>query len=235
MQFSNRAQSSTAVTTALPARPVAVPPATIDAALPPLTRAAPRPLAARLFEEAWSSLGYLLLRAITDWVLFPDGPAFMKVRGRIFTHLFGWGRGVGVARGVVVQDLGSIRVGAYTRIAAGASLAGPLEIGEHCFLGVGSIYYPGTIIGDRVAIAPRVCILTQWHEVGLPSQRAGALQKKPTRIGSGACVNAGALVLAGCHVGEGAVVAGGAKVTRRVPPNVIVAGDPAAIVHRIES
>ena len=41
------------------------------------------------------------------------------------------------------------------------------------------------------------------------------------------------MILAGCRVGEGAVVSGGAKVTRSVPPDVVVAGNPAQIVRRL--
>jgi acetyltransferase-like isoleucine patch superfamily enzyme len=190
---------------------------------------------AGLLREAFGGLGYLLLRIAADWVLFPDGPLFWKVRGRLFVWLFGWGRGVGVGRHVRFVDVRSIRVGPYTRIASHATIMGPAEIGAHCWIGEKDVIYPRTTLGDNVSLGPLVYVVTQWHALGPPSQRTGPLDYKPVRIGSGASVNAGALILAGCHVGEGAVVAGGAKVTRSVPPNVVVAGNPAAIVHRLEA
>jgi len=187
-----------------------------------------------LIRELASGAGYLLLRIVADWILFPDGPLFMKVRGRLFTWFFGWGRGVGVGRFARFLNVRSLRVGDYTRIMPYATVMGPTSIGRHCWIGEGDVIYPDTTIGDRVSMGPLVYVVTRWHPIGPPSQRSGPLTGKPIRIGEGANINAGAMILAGGNIGAGTIVAGGAKVTRSVPPNVIVAGNPAVIVHRLE-
>ena len=56
---------------------------------------------------------------------------------------------------------------------------------------------------------------------------------KPVRICKNAWVGAGATILPGVTVGENAVVAAAAVVTKDVPANTIVAGNPARIIKTI--
>ncbi|HKY34261.1 MAG TPA: acyltransferase [Candidatus Polarisedimenticolia bacterium] len=187
-----------------------------------------------LGREVVDGLGNALLSFLSNWVLFVDGPLVWKVRGRLYSWILGWGRGVGVARFVTFENIRTIRVGEYSRIMRNAVLMGPIEIGSHCWIGEGNMLYPETTLEDGVALGPVVAIVTQWHEIGPPERRAGQLRRRSIRIGRGACINAGAMVLAGCSIGEGAVVAGGSKVTRRVPPHCVVAGNPAVLVRRLD-
>jgi acetyltransferase-like isoleucine patch superfamily enzyme len=211
-----------------------------------------REILAGLVREAVNGAGYTLLRILTDWIIFPDGPLVAKLRGRVFRWLFGWGKGVAVRRNVVFRNVRSIRVGAYAQIMTSAVLDGPISIGERSIVSEGALLYPGTSIGDhcyvgersvlyhqtaighRVSLGPLVYVITRWHEMGPPTRRTGPVLQKPVRIGEGAIVNGCSIVLPGCDIGNGAVVAGGAKVTRRVPPNVVVAGNPAVVMHRLE-
>lgn len=82
-------------------------------------------------------------------------------------------------------------------------------------------------IGDDVAIAQRVLVLTQTHQVGRPDRRAGTLDTAPVTIGDGCWIGAGAVVLPGVTIGAGSIVAAGAVVNRDVAPNTLVAGVPA--------
>ena len=193
----------------------------------------PAEKATGLARELLVGAGYLLLGVLADWVIFSEGQLSNKLRGRIFSLLFGWGKGVGVGRFVSFQNIRSIRVGPYTRIQRESRIMGPVTIGEHCWVGERNVIFPMTTIEDHVALGPLVYILTMWHPIGAPMKRAGPGASRPIHVGRGACINAGAMILAGCRVGEGAVVAGGAKVTRSVPPNVVVAGNPAQIVRRL--
>jgi acetyltransferase-like isoleucine patch superfamily enzyme len=45
----------------------------------------------------------------------------------------------------------------------------------------------------------------------------------------------GAVILKGVEIGENSVVAAGAIVTKSVPPNVVVAGNPAVVVKQLET
>lgn len=53
------------------------------------------------------------------------------------------------------------------------------------------------------------------------------------RIKDNVWIGMGAVILKGVTIGENSVVAAGAIVTKDVPPNVVVAGNPAQIVKQL--
>lgn len=55
--------------------------------------------------------------------------------------------------------------------------------------------------------------------------------KTKTIIGANSFVGAGAIIMPGVSIGHNSIVAAGAVVTKNVPPNVIVAGNPAKIIR----
>jgi acetyltransferase-like isoleucine patch superfamily enzyme len=57
---------------------------------------------------------------------------------------------------------------------------------------------------------------------------------KPIVIGRNVWIAAGAIVVGGVTIGEDSVVAAGSVVTKDVPPNVLVAGNPARVIRTIE-
>jgi acetyltransferase-like isoleucine patch superfamily enzyme len=59
------------------------------------------------------------------------------------------------------------------------------------------------------------------------------LKTAPVKICDGAWIGMGAIILKGVTIGENAVVAAGAVVTKSVPANCIVAGNPAVIVKEL--
>lgn len=73
---------------------------------------------------------------------------------------------------------------------------------------------------------------TDFHDV---QELDGSIrsQEAPVRIGRHALVGARSTILKGVTIGEGAVVAAGSVVTRDVPSNAIVAGNPARLVRDI--
>jgi maltose O-acetyltransferase len=85
-------------------------------------------------------------------------------------------------------------------------------------------------IEDGATIAPGVRILC--HDAS-SVRRTGGTWVAPVTIGKGAFIGAEAVIMPGVIVGAGAVVAAGAVVTRDVPPEVIVAGVPAAPIGMV--
>jgi acetyltransferase-like isoleucine patch superfamily enzyme len=69
---------------------------------------------------------------------------------------------------------------------------------------------------------------------------AGKLQTEedwkcdPTFVRKGASLGSSVTVLCGVTVGENAIVGAGSVVTRNVPPNAIVAGNPARVIRTLE-
>lgn len=85
-------------------------------------------------------------------------------------------------------------------------------------------------VGDGAAISDGALILTHDHRPEDITQKVFC----PKRIGKGAWICARAIVLASCEeIGGGAVVAAGAVVTHDVPPDTLVAGNPARIVRHL--
>ena len=103
---------------------------------------------------------------------------------------------------------------------------GRLEIGERTLVNRG-VYLDnrgGLTIGSDVSIAHDVRIYTMGHDMHAADF---ATKAQPVRIDNHAVLFAGAMVMPGVHLGAGAVVMAGAVVTKSVPANRIVGGNPA--------
>jgi acetyltransferase-like isoleucine patch superfamily enzyme len=90
----------------------------------------------------------------------------------------------------------------------------------------------GLDISDDVMIGPNVSIITTGHPVE-PSQRRAATIGKPIVIEKGVWIAVGAIIIGGVTVGEHSVVAAGSVVTKAVPTNSLVGGNPARIIRSI--
>lgn len=88
-------------------------------------------------------------------------------------------------------------------------------------------------IGDDVQIGPNVQLLTPTHPVAPEPRRAKIEGAKPITIGDNVWIGGGAIILPGVTVGENSVVGAGAVVTRDVPANVVVAGNPARMMRNL--
>jgi acetyltransferase-like isoleucine patch superfamily enzyme len=81
-------------------------------------------------------------------------------------------------------------------------------------------------------IGPNVSLITSGHSIE-PSQRRDVLVAKPIVIERNVWIAAGATVIGGVTVGENSVVAAGAVVTKDVPSNTLVGGNPARVIRSI--
>ncbi len=82
-------------------------------------------------------------------------------------------------------------------------------------------------IGDQTQIGPGVQILTADHPRD-PKERAQGLEfGRPIHIGRNVWIGGGALLMPGVTVGDNALIGAGSVVTRDVPPNATVMGNPA--------
>ncbi|GAC1441467.1 MAG: hypothetical protein NVSMB55_09310 [Mycobacteriales bacterium] len=109
---------------------------------------------------------------------------------------------------------------------------GRIRIGNGAFINAGTILYSelAITIGDDVALSNEVYVMdTPSH--GLEGRDPVA---KPIVIGDGTWVGARGIVLPGVTVGSRVVVAAGSVVTRDVPDEVLVAGNPARVVRALE-
>jgi acetyltransferase-like isoleucine patch superfamily enzyme len=133
-------------------------------------------------------------------------------------------------------------IGPGTAVTGYVYLVGPrdcaraLRVGSGCILGPDVTFCldaPITL-GRNVSIGPRAVLYTATHPLGVASRRMQLdVLARPITVEEGAWIGLGAMILPGVRVGRGAVVAAGAVVSADVPDNVLIAGNPAAVVQEL--
>lgn len=87
----------------------------------------------------------------------------------------------------------------------------------------------GVTFGDNVQIGPNVTIVTDNHDF----DNRYVLKCRSVIVGDNAWIGADSTIMPGVTIGENAVVAGGAVVTKDVPANAVVGGNPAKIIKKL--
>jgi acetyltransferase-like isoleucine patch superfamily enzyme len=109
-----------------------------------------------------------------------------------------------------------------------------ISVGRNVFINQNCTFYDlgGLDIADDVMIGPNVSLITSGHPIE-PAQRRACVVAKPIVIERNVWIAAGAIVIGGVTIGENSVVAAGSVVTRDVPPNSLVGGNPARVIRSI--
>jgi acetyltransferase-like isoleucine patch superfamily enzyme len=109
-----------------------------------------------------------------------------------------------------------------------------IRVGRNVFVNQNCTFYDlgGLDIADDVMIGPNVSIITAGHPLE-PSQRRAVTIGRPIVIERNVWIAAGATIVGGVTVGENSVVAAGSVVTKDVPPNTLVGGNPARVIRSI--
>jgi len=124
------------------------------------------------------------------------------------------------------------KIGAFVEIQKNASIGKRCKISSHTFI------CEGVTIEDNVFIGHGVTFVNDSYPRAISS--GGSLQTEDdwkvefTVIRKGASIGSGATILANISIGENAIVGAGSVVTKDVPPNTIVAGNPAKVLRYIE-
>jgi len=108
-----------------------------------------------------------------------------------------------------------------------------IRFGKNVFLNCGCFFQDlgGIRIEDDVQIGPGVTIVTINHCLA-PEDRDVRVTESVT-VEKNVWIGANATILPGVTVGENAVVGAGSVVTHDVPPNTVVAGNPAKVIRQI--
>ena len=109
-----------------------------------------------------------------------------------------------------------------------------IRIGKNFFMNQGCTLMDrgGITIGDDVFIAPCVCLSTINHDFNPHNRQATFC--KPIVINDRVWIGINATICPGVTIGENSIIAAGAVVTKDVPPNVLVGGNPARILREIK-
>ena len=128
-------------------------------------------------------------------------------------------------------NLYGCEVGDYTKIGAFVEIQRNSKIGKRCKISSHSFICEGVTIEDDVFIGHGVTFINDTYPRATTAD--GELQTEQdwevetTLIKKGASIGSGTTILSRVVVGEGAIVGAGSVVTKSVPPNAIVAGNPA--------
>jgi acetyltransferase-like isoleucine patch superfamily enzyme len=108
------------------------------------------------------------------------------------------------------------------------------RIGLNVFINQNCTMYDlgGIDIGDGVMIGPNVSLISSGHPIA-PSQRRAGVTAAPIVIERDVWIAANVTIIAGVTIGENSVVAAGSIVTKDVPANTLVAGNPAKFIRSI--
>jgi acetyltransferase-like isoleucine patch superfamily enzyme len=149
----------------------------------------------------------------------PDVKLGKDVRIFAFTNLYGC-------------EIGDeVKIGTFVEIQKGAKVGNRCKISSHTFI------CEGVTLEDEVFIGHNVVFTNDLYPRATGDN--GQLQTEsdwtciPTLVRRGASIGSGAVLLCGITIGENAMIGAGSVVTKDVPPNTIVAGNPARIIKSL--
>lgn len=138
------------------------------------------------------------------------------------------GEGTKVWQFVVILKGASI--GRDCNICAHTLIEGDVVIGDRVTLKSGVHLWNGTHIEDDVFLGPNATFTNDTY----PRSKQHDVEFSGITVKKGASVGANATLLPGVTIGEGAMVGAGSVVTKDVPANAVVVGNPAKVIRYVE-
>jgi acetyltransferase-like isoleucine patch superfamily enzyme len=136
-------------------------------------------------------------------------------------------------------NLYGCEIGDNTKLGTFVEVQKNARIGRNCKVSSHTFICEGVIIEDEVFIGHGVTFINDSYPrataAGGNLQTESDWTVEKTVVQKGASIGSGATILAGVTIGERALVGAGAVVTKNVPANAIVAGNPARILRIMES
>lgn len=132
-------------------------------------------------------------------------------------------------------NLYGCEIGDETRVGCFVEIQKNAKIGKHCKISSHTFICEGVTIEDNVFIGHNVTFVND--KFPRATNGNGSLKTdddwnvEPILVKKGASIGSSVTLLGNVTVGENAIVGAGSVVTRNVPPNTIVAGNPARIIR----
>lgn len=136
-------------------------------------------------------------------------------------------------------NLYGCEIGEETKIGAFVEIQKNATVGRRCKISSHTFICEGVAIEDNVFIGHGVTFINDSYPRA--TTEAGELQTESdwrvekTIVKRGSSVGSGSTILSRVTIGENAIVGAGSVVTRDVPPNTIVAGNPAKVLREIST
>jgi len=128
-------------------------------------------------------------------------------------------------------------VGDGTKIGAFVEVQKNAFIGKNCKISSHTFICEGVTVEDNVFIGHNVAFINDTFPRATTAD--GSLQTEsdwkvePTLVKKGASIGSGSTILANVTIGENAIIGAGSVVTKNVPANTIVAGNPARVRRKL--
>lgn len=145
-----------------------------------------------------------------------------------------------LGKNVIVHDFVNLygcEVGDNSTIGAFVEIQRGVKIGSNCKISSHTFICEGVTIEENVFVGHNVTFINDKYPRATTA--AGVLKGEkdwecvPTLVRCGASVGSGAVILCGVTIGEHSIVGAGSVVTKDVPPNTIVAGNPALTLRAL--
>jgi acetyltransferase-like isoleucine patch superfamily enzyme len=127
----------------------------------------------------------------------------------------------------------------HTKIGPFVEVQKNARIGKNCKISSHTFICEGVTIEDNVFVGHNVTFINDTYPRATTAE--GRLQTEEdwkvekTLVKKGASIGSGVTILSNVTIGENAIVGAGSVVTKDVPPNAIVAGNPARFVRNLNS
>lgn len=133
-----------------------------------------------------------------------------------------------IGEGTVIHDQVNIykcKIGKNCKIDAYVYIEEGVKIGDNCKIRPFVFIPTGVVIENNVFIGPNVTFTNDKYP-----KVEGEWKLLPIKVETGASIGANSIILPGVTVGKNALVGAGSVVTKSVPNQVVVAGNPAQII-----
>ena len=125
------------------------------------------------------------------------------------------------------------KIGAFVEIQKNARVGQRCKISSHTFICEGVTIEDGVFVGHGVTFINDSYPRATSAEGQLQTEKDWKVE--PTLVKKGASIGSGATILSNLTIGENAIVGAGSVVTRDVPANTIVVGNPARVLRYVGS
>lgn len=147
---------------------------------------------------------------------------------------------VKVGENVIIRDFVNLygcaigdetKIGTFVEIQKGVSVGKKCKISSHSFICEGVTIEDNVFVGHGVMFVNDMCPRAVNKDGTIKTDKDWTMVS--TLVKKGASLGTGAVILGGITIGENSVVGAGAVVTKNVPDNGVVVGNPAKVIRYI--